>query len=134
MPHQASRLRQPGRTVRQHRRRQARSRDRAGHIGVGCAGAADAFTPVPIADHKTVAAIRVVRKTRDPGSWEVHVPASSGLAASKIHQALIEHIGDMLTLANKLGAARRANRYRFSAPVRRRADHGRARDVANVER
>jgi hypothetical protein len=67
--------------------------------------AAEAFTPVPIGDTKTVAAIRVERKGRDPSTWEVTVPSPSALAATKIHQALANHIGDLLTLANKLGRA-----------------------------
>jgi hypothetical protein len=65
--------------------------------------AAEAFTPVPIGDTKTVAAIRIERNGADPSTWEVTVPSASTLAAAKIHQALIEHIGDLLTLANKLG-------------------------------
>jgi hypothetical protein len=67
--------------------------------------AAQAFTPVPVPDHKTVAAIRVVRKRADPGTWEVTMPSTSTLAAVKIHQALREHVDDLLALANKLGQA-----------------------------
>ena len=67
--------------------------------------AAQAFTPVPIADHKTVAAIRVDRKRPDPAMWTVTMPSWSVLAAAKIYQALHEHIGDLVTLANKLGQA-----------------------------
>ena len=67
--------------------------------------AAHAFTTVPIADHKTVAAIRIVRRRADPSSWDITVPAASKLAATKIHEALTAHIGDLLMLANKLGAA-----------------------------
>ena len=65
--------------------------------------AAQAFTPVPVPDHKTVAAIRVVRKRADPGTWEVTMPKGSTLAAAKIREALENHIGDLVTLANKLG-------------------------------
>ena len=32
-------------------------------------------------------------------------PSTSALAATKIHEALVSHIGDLLTLANKLGQA-----------------------------
>jgi len=67
--------------------------------------AAHAFTTVPIADHKTVAAIRIMRRRPDPSSWDITVPAASKLAATKIHEALTAHIGDLLMLANKLGAA-----------------------------
>lgn len=67
--------------------------------------AAEAFTPVKIAEHKTVLAIKVRRTRPDPGSWEVTVPSASSLAATKIREALVDHIGDLLTLANKLGAA-----------------------------
>jgi hypothetical protein len=67
--------------------------------------AAHAFTPVPVGDTKTVAAIRVQRRRADPSSWEVSMPSASHLAAGKIHQALIEHVGDLLMLANKLGSA-----------------------------
>ena len=62
-------------------------------------------TPVPVADHKTVAAIRVERKRADPGSWVVTVPKTSTLAATEIHEALTAHIGDLLTLCNLLGQA-----------------------------
>jgi hypothetical protein len=65
--------------------------------------AAEAFTPVPIADHKTVAAIKVRRHRADPASWEVTVPKTSALAAAKIRETLMEHIGDLVMLANKLG-------------------------------
>ena len=67
--------------------------------------AAEAFTNVPIADTKTVAAIRVERKSADPATWEVTVPSGSITAATKIHQALVTHIGDLVTLANNLGRA-----------------------------
>jgi hypothetical protein len=67
--------------------------------------AAEAFTPVHIADHKTVAAIRIKRNRPDPSTWEVTMPSTSSLAAAKIHQALHEHIGDLVMLANKLGQA-----------------------------
>jgi hypothetical protein len=67
--------------------------------------AAQMFTPVPIADHKTVAAIRVERKGADPVTWDVKVPSNSAVAATRIYEALTAHIGDLLTLANKLGAA-----------------------------
>ena len=81
----------------------------ADHSVAAALRAADAFAPVPIADTKTVAAIRIKRPRADPGSWDVTVPSGSTLAATKIYQALIEHIGDLLTLANKLGHAE-ANR------------------------
>jgi hypothetical protein len=66
--------------------------------------AAQAFSPVPVPDHKTVAAIRVKRPHADPSTWQVLAPSSSALAAAKIREALTNHIGDLLTLANKLGA------------------------------
>jgi hypothetical protein len=66
--------------------------------------AAQSYTPVPIPDHKTVAGIKVIRHRADPNSWEVRAPSSSALAAGKIHAALSSHVGDLLTLANKLGA------------------------------
>jgi hypothetical protein len=64
--------------------------------------AADAFTPVHIADHKTVAAIKIRRRHKDPSTWEATIPPNSTLAASKIREALVSHIGDLITLANKL--------------------------------
>lgn len=64
--------------------------------------AAQAFTPVHIADHKTVAAIKIRRTRKDPSTWEVTIPPNSTLAASKIRDALTNHIGDLITLANKL--------------------------------
>ena len=64
--------------------------------------AAEAFTPIIIADTKTVAAIKVERKRADPSSWSVTVPSGSILAAGKIHQALADRIGDLITLANLL--------------------------------
>jgi hypothetical protein len=67
--------------------------------------AAQAFTPVRLAETKTVASIRVRRTGADPVTWEVSVPSHSVTAATNIHQALTEYIGDLLTLANKLGAA-----------------------------
>jgi hypothetical protein len=64
--------------------------------------AARAFTVVAIPDHKTVAAITVDRKSPDPATWSVKVPPGSMLAAGKIHQDLLAHIGDLVTLANKI--------------------------------
>ena len=65
--------------------------------------AARAFTPVPIADHKTVAAIRVERPGPDPMSWSATIPKGSVNAAAQIHARLVDHAGDLITLANKLG-------------------------------
>jgi hypothetical protein len=67
--------------------------------------AAQAFTTVHIGDTKTVAAIRIDRRRADPSSWAVTMPANSHVAAAKIHEALREHIDNLLTLANKLGQA-----------------------------
>jgi hypothetical protein len=67
--------------------------------------AAQAFTPVHLADTKTVASIRVERGSADPVTWKVTVPSGSTVAAGKIYQALASHIGDLVTLANKLGQA-----------------------------
>jgi hypothetical protein len=67
--------------------------------------AAEAFTPVHIADTKTVSAIHIHRKHKDPVTWEVSMPSTSHLAAAKIREALVDHIGDLVTLANKLGSA-----------------------------
>jgi hypothetical protein len=75
------------------------------HSVAAALSAAQAFTPVHIADHKTVAAIRIKRHRADPGTWEVTMPSTSALAAGKIHEALRNHIDDLLTLANKLGQA-----------------------------
>lgn len=72
-------------------------------IGAALA-AARSFTPVTIADHKTVAAIRVSRPGPDPNDWKVSVPANSAVAAGRIYDALFNHIGDLVSLANKLGA------------------------------
>lgn len=66
--------------------------------------AARRFTPVTIADHKTVAAIRVHRPTADPNLWKITVPPNSGIAAGKIHAALVAHAGDLVSLANRLGS------------------------------
>jgi hypothetical protein len=67
--------------------------------------AARNFTPVGIPDHKTVAAIKVSRQAGpDPNLWKVTMPGGSTVAAGRIHQALTSHIGDMIALANKLGA------------------------------
>jgi hypothetical protein len=65
--------------------------------------AARSFTPVKIADHKTVAAIKISRPAADPNLWAAHVPPNSAIAAGKIHGDLIAHIGDLISLANKIG-------------------------------
>jgi hypothetical protein len=80
-------------------------RDNADTTVATALAAAQAFTPVHIAETKTVAAIRVERKGADPVTWEVRVPSNSVAAATKIYQALHEHIGDLVTLANLLGRA-----------------------------
>lgn len=66
--------------------------------------AAEAFTPITIADHKTVTAMQITRPTPDPNTWTVTVPANSAVAATKIHQELVMRIGDLAAFANKLGA------------------------------
>jgi hypothetical protein len=64
--------------------------------------AAEAYTQIPIADTKTVAGIRIERLRADPATWKVTIPSGSVTAAAKIHQALHDHIGDLVTLANLL--------------------------------
>jgi hypothetical protein len=73
-------------------------------IGAALAAARDGC-PVHIAETKTVAAIRIERPGPDPNHWIAHVPPNSSGAAGKIHGDLINQIGDLIALANKLGAA-----------------------------
>jgi len=83
---------------------QTGSEDHTDDVSIGAAiRAAEAFTPVSIGDTKTVASIRVERVGADPMSWKVTVPSGSVTAATKIHQALCDHIGDLVALANLLG-------------------------------
>lgn len=64
--------------------------------------AARRFTPVAVPDTKTASAIQVKRSSPDPNTWTVIVPAGSAIAGARIAEALRTHIGDLLTLANKL--------------------------------
>ena len=53
-------------------------------VSIGAAiRSAEAFTPVPIGDTRTVEAIRVERVDADPVSWKVTVPSGSITAATR---------------------------------------------------
>lgn len=71
-------------------------------IGAALAAAHDGC-PVHIGETKTVGAIRIERTGSDPNHWVAHIPSNSSGAATRIHGELINQIGDIISLANKIG-------------------------------